>query len=192
MSQVERAEVRGREGAGGGKAGTTLQLIRHCACKQQEAVQEAWQVFDLTPKMSCTKVSLIRNVKMMKTNLLKACVSLPSTLPASLHLPLSLPGQAHLSAASESSVAWEGGGAGLVPCATLFGSPAHMRLMNDAPPPPPSSPFPAPTMLQQQQKATKSGELETSLTSSKNLSANHKILQLRWPCRCACVCVCVH
>lgn len=47
-------------------------------------VQEAWQVFDLTPKMRCTKVSLIRNVKMMKTNLLKACVT--HSLPATLHL----------------------------------------------------------------------------------------------------------
>lgn len=81
MSQVERA---GREGAC-----TTLQLIRHYACKQQEAVQWAWQVFDLTPKMRCTKVSLIRNVKMMKTNLLKACVthSLYLSLPALIHPP---------------------------------------------------------------------------------------------------------
>lgn len=68
-----------------------------------------WQVFDLTPKMRCTKVSLIRNVKMMKTNLLKACVthSLYLSLPPLFHLPLCLPGQAHLSTASESNVAWE-------------------------------------------------------------------------------------
>lgn len=52
---------------------------------------------------------------MMKTNLLKACVT--HSLPTTLHLSAEKVAMGHV------GLGWE-------PCATLFGSLAHMRLMN--------------------------------------------------------------
>lgn len=49
---------------------SSLQPISHSACMLMSGARK---VFDSTPKLSRTKASLIRNAKMVKTNLLKAC-----------------------------------------------------------------------------------------------------------------------